>query len=252
MQPDKDKENDLVFGIQSVLEALKAEKEIEKVFLQNDVNKNSKIQDILDILRAREIPYQKVPIEKLNRITRKNHQGAIAFITPIRYVNLANVVQGIFEQGKNPLILILDRITDVRNFGAISRTAEVAGVDAIVVPLKGSAQIGSDAMKTSSGALNFIPICREVNLNMTIKYLEESGLQIIACTEKAQDYIYDIDFNEPTALIMGSEEDGISPDLLKKATRKAKIPVQGQIGSLNVSVATGVVLFEVVRQRRLS
>ncbi|MCU0446902.1 MAG: 23S rRNA (guanosine(2251)-2'-O)-methyltransferase RlmB [Microscillaceae bacterium] len=249
MQSNQDKEKDWVFGIQPVLEALRAEKEIEKVLLQNDIDKSSKIQEIVEILRAREIPYQKVPIEKLHRLTRKNHQGVIAFVTPIRYVKLSNIVQGIFEQGKNPLLLILDRITDVRNFGAICRTAEVAGVDAIVVPLKGSAQIGSDAMRTSSGALNFIPICRENNLNATLKYLEDSGLQIVACTEKAQDYLYEADFTLPTALLMGSEEDGISADLLRKATQKVKIPVLGQVTSLNVSVATGIAVFEVVRQR---
>lgn len=240
---------DYVFGVQSVIETIKAGKEIERILIQKELDKSPKVLEILSLAIPQAIPYSKVPLEKLNKITRKNHQGIIAFVSPIRYVALANMVQGIFDEGNNPLLLILDRITDVRNFGAIARAAECAGVHAIVVPQKGSAQIGSDAMKTSSGALNFIPVCREANLLETISYLQDSGLQIVACTEKAERSIYQIDFSIPTAIVMGSEEDGISNDLLRKVGELAKIPMLGKVGSLNVSVATGVILFEAIRQR---
>jgi 23S rRNA (guanosine2251-2'-O)-methyltransferase len=240
---------DIVFGIQSVQETIKAGHEIERVIVQKELDKSLKIKEIIDECKVKEIPYSKAPLERLNKITRKNHQGVIAFISPIRYVKLSNIVQNIFEQGKNPLLLVLDRITDVRNFGAISRTAECAGVDAIVIPQKGSAQINSDAMKTSSGALNFIPVCREPDLLQAVQYLQESGLQIIACTEKSVKTIHQVDLTVPTALIMGSEEDGISNEILRKSDIMAKIPLTGQVGSLNVSVATGVVVFEALRQR---
>lgn len=240
---------DIVFGIQSVQETIKAGNEIERIIVQKELEKSLKIKEIIDTCRANEIPYSKAPLERLNKITRKNHQGVIAFISPIRYVKLSNIVQNIFEQGKNPLLLVLDRITDVRNFGAICRTAECAGVDAIVIPQKGSAQINSDAMKTSSGALNFIPVCRETDLLQAIQYLQESGLQIVACTEKAAKTIHQADLTIPTALVMGSEEDGISNEIIRKADMMVKIPLTGQVGSLNVSVATGVVVFEALRQR---
>jgi 23S rRNA (guanosine2251-2'-O)-methyltransferase len=155
----------------------------------------------------------------------------------------------VYEQGKVPLLLMLDRITDVRNFGAIARTAECAGAQALVVPAKGGAEINSDAMKTSSGALNFLPVCREASLLDTVQYLQESGIQVVACTEKTEQSIYQIDFSIPTALVMGSEEDGISNELLRKCDQLARIPLAGQIGSLNVSVATGVALYEAIRQR---
>jgi 23S rRNA (guanosine2251-2'-O)-methyltransferase len=164
-------------------------------------------------------------------------------------VSLHNVLSSVYEKGQTPLLLILDRVTDVRNFGAIARTAECAGVHAIVIPAKGAAQINADAVKTSSGALNFIPVCRENSLRETVTYLQESGVQVVACTEKAEKSIYQADYSAPTAIIMGSEEDGISDDLIRKADVLAKIPMTGNIASLNVSVAAGAVVFEVVRQR---
>ena len=237
---------DIVFGFQSVLETLKSEKEIDKILVQREF-----AHPEIDILaKTRGIPVQKVPSEKLDRITRKNHQGVIAFVAAVNYAKLSNVIANIFEKGENPLILLLDRITDVRNFGAIARTAECSGVQAIVTPMRETAQVNEDAMKTSSGALNFLPVCRENSLLAAIEELQMSGFQVVACTEKAAEgSLYDIDFTLPTAIIMGSEENGISEEIIRKADALAKIPMRGQIGSLNVSVATGVVLYEVVRQR---
>lgn len=235
----------MVFGTQAVLETLRAGKEIDKLLVQRELGNN----ELVKLAEERGVPVSKVPVEKLDRLTRKNHQGVICFISAINYASLHNVLSGVFEQGKVPLILMLDRITDVRNFGAIARTVECAGAQAIVVPLKGAAEINSDAMKTSSGALNFIPVCREASLNETVRYLQESGIQVVACTEKTDQTIYEIDFTVPTALVMGSEEDGISLDIIRKADQLAKIPLSGQIGSLNVSVATGIALYEAIRQR---
>jgi 23S rRNA (guanosine2251-2'-O)-methyltransferase len=245
-RPNKE---DFVFGIQSVLETLKSDKEIDKIMLQKDMKH---YEDIEKLARERGVPIQKVPLEKMQRITMKNHQGAVAFVSPVNFAQLSNVVTATFESGETPLILLLDRITDVRNFGAICRTAECSGVHAIVLPTRGGAQLNGDAMKTSSGALNFIPICREVDLSNTINYLRNSGFQIIASTEKATNNPYEIDFNAPTAIIMGSEEDGISDNLLTLSDQLVKIPLKGKVGSLNVSVATAIMLYEVVRQREFS
>lgn len=241
--------NDMVFGVHAVLETLRAGKEIDRIFIQKDSN-NEAFAEILAIATAREIPLQKVPIEKMHRITRKVHQGVICFVSPIQYAPLDNIVQSAFEQGRMPLLLVLDRITDVRNFGAIARSAECVGADAIVVPQKGSAQINSDAMKTSAGALNFMPVCRERLLTKTIQYLQDSGIKIVACTEKATQDLYDTDLSGPVAILMGSEEDGISDELLRRCDDLVKIPMTGQIASLNVSVAAGIAMFEALRQRR--
>lgn len=235
----------MVFGTQSVMETLRSGKEIERLFVQREFGLN----EIEKLAKEHDVPLQRVPVEKLNRITRKNHQGVIAFVSPIRYMPLHNVLTQVFEEGKTPLFLLLDRITDVRNFGAIARTAECAGVQAIIVPMKGGAQINADAMKTSSGALNFLPICREPNLSETLTYLRNSGLQIVACTEKTEKSVYQVDYTSPTVIIMGSEEDGISKEFLQAADASARIPLNGQVESLNVSVACSVILYEAVRQR---
>jgi 23S rRNA (guanosine2251-2'-O)-methyltransferase len=236
---------DMVFGTQSVLETMRSGKEIERLFIQREFG----LSEIEKLAKELDIPFQRVPVEKLNRVTRKNHQGVIAFVSPIQYMPLHNVLTQVFEDGKTPLLLLLDRITDVRNFGAIARTAECAGVQALIVPMKGGAQINADAMKTSSGALNFLPVCREPNLYETLLYLRNSGLQIIACTEKTEKSRYDIDLSIPTVIIMGSEEDGISQEFIHLADSGAKIPLSGQVESLNVSVASSIVLYEAVRQR---
>lgn len=241
-------EKDMIFGTRAVIEAIKAGKEIESLLLQKDLQ-NELIKELKETAAEAGITYVKVPVEKLNRVTRKNHQGVVCFLSPITYASLDNIVNEAFAQGRMPLLIILDRITDVRNFGAIARTAECLGVDAIVIPSRGSARINSDAMKTSAGALNFIPVCREPNLKDTLRYLQESGIQVMACTEKAQSEAWNNNLQGPVALLMGSEEDGISPEYLKLADGQLKIPLQGQIASLNVSVATAMCLYEVVRQR---
>lgn len=246
----KPREDDkmLLFGTRAVIEAIKSDKEIDKLFLQTGVN-NELFRELMPLVKERNIPFQYVPIEKLNRLTGKNHQGIVGYLSAVTYQKIEDILPVLFEQGKVPLLLVLDRVTDVRNFGAISRSAECAGVNAIIIPSRGSAQVNADAIKTSAGALHKIPVCREDNLKASIEYLKESGLKIVACTEKAEHYYFDTDLSVPTAIIMGSEEDGISGEYLKRADELIKIPMQGQIESLNVSVATGIVLFEVIRQR---
>jgi 23S rRNA (guanosine2251-2'-O)-methyltransferase len=246
----KNESDDLVFGIRAAIEAISAGKEINKLFIQNGIS-NPLIGELKDAIRGLDIPLQYVPIEKLNRITRKNHQGVICFISPVSYQPLDQLIPIWFEEGKNPLIIILDRVTDVRNFGAICRTAECVGADAVVVPTKGGALINADAIKTSAGALHRITVCREMYLKKTIEYLQSSGFNIVGCTEKTDKTIYDANFTGPTAIIMGSEEDGISPEYMKRCNELAKIPLNGNIASLNVSVAAGVILYECQRQRNI-
>ncbi|GAB3297762.1 hypothetical protein GCM10027511_12740 [Hymenobacter humi] len=245
-----DRSIDMLFGLRPILEALSAGRTLEKIFLLRGT-KNSLVADISAAARAAGIPVQLVPSEKLDGLTRKNHQGAVAFVSPIDYAPLENIVSGLFEEGKVPFLLLLDRITDVRNFGAIARTAECLGVQAIVVPGRGAAQINGDALKTSAGALNLLPVCRENNLQESIRFLQQSGVTVVACTEKADEAVgsAEVDFTGPVAVLMGSEEDGISPELLRLADVKLKVPMAGQIQSLNVSVAAGIMLFEVARQR---
>ena len=238
-----------IFGLRPIIEAIQAGKEIDTLFIQKGL-KNELFQELWQLIRAHKVNYKHVPVEKINRLTRKNHQGVFAFISPINFHKTDNVIQDVFEKGENPLFLILDRVTDVRNFGAIVRTAECSGVQAVIIPEKGSAAINGDALKTSAGALHNIPICREFNLKATIEYLKNCGLQIVGCTEKTDDMIYQPNFSIPTAIIMGSEEDGISLEYLKLCNHKAKIPINGTIGSLNVSVSAGVILYEAVRQRQ--
>lgn len=235
----------MVFGVQSVLETLRSDKEIDRVLIQREFGHT----EVETLARERDIPVQKVPVEKLNRVTGKNHQGVIAFVSEVSYAKLSNVIALAFESGQVPLFLMLDRITDVRNFGAIARTAECQGVNALVVPSRGGAQINADAMKTSSGALNHLPVCRENDLTMAIDELKLSGFKIVACTEKGGDYLYKADLTVPTVIIMGSEEDGISGAILDKCDAVVKIPMSGKVESLNVSVATGMMLYEVTRQR---
>jgi 23S rRNA (guanosine2251-2'-O)-methyltransferase len=243
------KDETMIFGIRPVIELLKSGKNIDKLMIQQGLTGET-YGELRQLLKEMKIPCQYVPVEKLNRMTNKNHQGVIGYISVITYQSLENILPVIYEDGKTPLVLILDRITDVRNFGAITRTAECAGVDCIIIPDKGSAQVNSDAIKTSAGALLKVPVCRETNLKFTIEYLKKSGIQIIACSEKAEKFYDEADYNKPTAIIMGSEEDGISPEILKSADGSVKIPLHGEIASLNVSVATGILLYEIIRQRR--
>ena len=238
--------DDFIYGSRAIIEAINAGKEIDKLLLQKDI-KNELTTELLVAARDFNIPVQKVPVEKLNRITRKNHQGAIAFVSSVVYASLDNIISEAYSKGEVPLLIVLDRITDVRNFGAIARTAECVGAHGIVIPSRGSAQVGSDAMKTSAGALNFIPVCRADNLKTTLREIRDNGITVLACTEKATDLVYQQDLTVPIALLMGSEEDGISPEYLKLADELCKLPIKGNIESLNVSVATSVVLYEVVR-----
>jgi 23S rRNA (guanosine2251-2'-O)-methyltransferase len=240
--------NQMVFGIRAVIEAIRSGKEIESLYIQRGAG-GGLLNELKSLLHEYGIVAQQVPVEKLNRITPKNHQGVIAVISPIIYQKIENIIPEIFEKGEVPLILVLDGITDVRNMGAIARTAECAGVHAIVIPAKGSAQINADAIKTSAGALYKIPVCRHDNFMQTIRFLQESGLQLVCCTEKTKDDIYAPDYTPPTAIIMGSEEDGIRNDLIRISDHLAKIPMFGEIESLNVSVSTGVILYEAIRQR---
>lgn len=238
-------QGDMAFGVQPVLETLKSGKEVERLFIQREMGMN----EIVKLAESRQIAIHRVPLEKLNRLTRKNHQGVVCFLSPIRYAPVHNVLTQVYEEGKVPLFLLLDRVTDVRNFGAIVRTAECAGVQAVIVPSKGGAMINADAMKTSSGALNYMPVCREENLVEAVRYLLDSGLQCIACTEKSTAPLYQSDFTVPTVVIMGSEEDGISQELLNLAQARVAIPLMGEVESLNVSAAAAVILYEAVRQR---
>ncbi len=241
----------LLIGTRPIIEALEAGKEIDKILIQRGLSSQT-FQELLPLIKMNETPYQHVPVEKLNRITRKNHQGVIAFTAAVEFQNVEEIIAQCFERGEDPLLLLLDRLTDVRNFGAIARTAECTGVHAIVIPTRGSAPVNFDALKTSAGALNHIPVCREPKLKDTIKFFKDYGLRVIGCTEKTETLIYDTDLSGPTCLIMGSEEDGISPAYLELCDATVKLPMQGKIGSLNVSVAAGVLLYETTRQRRLN
>jgi len=242
-------EKNYIFGIRAIIEAIVAGKTIDKLFIQKGLH-NDTFAELWKLVRINRINYKHVPVEKLNRLTKKTHQGVFAFISPINFHDIENIIPTLYEEGKTPLILILDRITDVRNFGAITRTAECAGVDAILIPEQNSAAINADAMKTSAGALNKNKICRTWNLKLSIQIIKNNGIQLISCTEKTENKIYNVNYNLPTAIIIGSEEDGISNEYLKMSDAKVKIPIHGNISSLNVSVASGIILYEAIRQRK--
>lgn len=237
-----------IYGFRPILEAIESEKTIDKVMLQKGLQ-GDLFKDLFIKIRHHKIPFQYVPVEKLNRITRGNHQGAIAFLSEIEYQSIFDIVPAIFEAGRTPFIVILDKITDVRNIGAIARSAECAGVDAIILPLKGGAQLNEDAVKTSCGALFKVPVCRHSNLVEVIKFLKDSGIEVVGVYEKAPKMYYDKKFTAPVCIIMGNEYEGIAWDYLRECNDSVKVPMVGTIDSLNVSVATGIVLFEVVKQR---
>ncbi len=240
--------DDFIFGLRPVIEAIEADKTIDKMFLQNGLQ-GPNIAELKKLLAKHGIRPNYVPVEKLNRFTRKNHQGVVAFISDVPFHKIEDVLPQIFEEGKPPFLLILDRLTDVRNFGAICRTAECVGVDAVIIPEKGASPINSDAIKTSAGAIYNIKICKEKNLAHTVDFLQQSGIQIFASTEKAQKLIYEVDFTQPCAIVMGNEETGISKEVLHHSDEKIKLPIEGKTQSLNVSVACGAVLYEAVRQK---
>lgn len=241
----------MVFGTRAIMEAIESGKEIEKLMIQNGL-RGDLYQEFFQLIKYHNIPFNNVPIQALNRITRKNHQGIIAYLSPISYQNIENLVPMLYEDGKNPFLLLLDRITDVRNFGAIARTAECSGVNAIIVPSRGAAIINEDAIKTSAGALHKIAVCREDNLKTTMEFLKNSGIRIFGVSEKADHYYYDEDFTGPVALMLGSEENGISEAYMPYLDGFIKIPMAGYIESLNVSVAGGITMFEVAKQRLMN
>lgn len=247
-QENKQNTDTLIYGIRPVFEAIESGKTIDKIFLQKGIN-GPLFKELFYQVRQHKIPFQYVPIEKLNRFTRGNHQGVVAMMSAIEYEDIFQIVPWLYEQGKSPFLLILDKITDVRNIGAIVRSAECAGVDAVILPLKGGAQLNEDAVKSSAGALHKVPICRHSNLVEVIEFLQSSGVEVIGVTEKSSHTYYERDLTKPLCLVMGNEYEGIAWDYLRKCDASIRIPMFGTIRSLNVSVATGVVLFEVAKQR---
>ncbi|MDX2196708.1 MAG: 23S rRNA (guanosine(2251)-2'-O)-methyltransferase RlmB [Cytophagales bacterium] len=243
---NKKNTSDIIYGMHAVMECMSAGRQIEKILISNS---SKGFGDLVKLAQKQSINLAFVPEAKINGMTTKNHQGVVAFISPVSYGHLHHIITHVYELGENPFVLILDEITDVRNAGAIIRSCECAGVHAIVMPKKGSAMLNADMMKTSSGALSYVPVCKEDSLEKTIKYLKDSGLKVVACTEKATKQLYDIPLDGPLALVVGSEEYGISEIVLKKADELAKLPMYGKVGSLNVSVAAGVAMYEAVRQR---
>ena len=238
----------LIFGIRAIIEAINSGETVDKVFLQNGL-RGELFSELERTLRKFSISSSYVPVEKLNRLTKKNHQGAVAKISPIAFHNIDDLVLNVIESGKTPLFLLLDQLSDVRNFGAIIRTAECTGVDGIIIQKKGGAPVNGDTIKTSAGAVFKVPICKVDHIKDAMFHLQVSGIKLIAATEKTDHTLYDVSFKEPCAIIMGSEGKGISPSILKLADAKAKLPLLGEIESLNVSVACGAFLYEAVRQR---
>lgn len=241
---------DYIFGVRAIIEAIRAEKEINKIMIQRGMNKEL-FMELKEELRGKDFNLQFVPIEKLNKITQQNHQGVVAFISPVNYYNTVDIIEELLANNETPNLLMLDRITDVRNFGAIARTAECLGVHAIIIPAKGSASITPDALKTSAGALNRIKVCREDHLQDVLLLAKQYELKIIACTEKTEGLLPDTDLRGGSIIILGSEENGISPELFKYCDKRAKIPLFGSIASYNVSVAAGIVLYEKSMQQKL-
>jgi len=237
-----------IFGIRAIIEAINAKKEIDKVFVQKDAQ-GDLMQDLMKTMKRNNINFSYVPVEKLNRLTPHNHQGAVANMSPIGFYDLEELITAVKETKENPLFLLLDQLSDVRNFGAIIRTAECTGVDGIIIQKSGGAPINGDTVKTSAGAVFNIPICKVDHIKDAMFYLQASDIKVIAATEKTENTIYDINFKQGCALIMGSEDRGINPSILKLVDDKAKLPMYGSIASLNVSVACGAFLYEAVRQR---
>ena len=240
--------SEMIFGVRAVIEAIQAGKEIDKILVKKDIQSELS-KELFAALNGLLIPVQRVPVERIDRITRKNHQGVIAFISSVTYQKTEDMVPFLFEQGKNPFFVMLDGITDVRNFGAIARTCECAGVDAVIIPARNSVSVNADAVKTSAGALHTLPVCREQSLRTTLKFLKDSGFRIVAATEKG-DYDYTkADYTGPLCVIMGAEDTGVSYDNLALCDELVKIPMLGTIESLNVSVAAGILIYEGVKQR---
>lgn len=245
----QDKTN-TIFGIYPIKEALASQIVFDKVYIQKGIE-SDKIEMLIKDLEKANVPVNIVPFEKLNRLTKGNHQGIVALTSPVAFQSLETLVERVLESDKKPLFLVLDQITDVRNFGAILRTAECTGVDAVIIQKSGGAPVSGDTVKTSAGAIFKIPICKVEHIKDAIFYLQGSGITTIAATEKTQTEIYSVDLNKPLAIIMGSEGKGVSKSVLGLVDEKASLPLLGEINSLNVSVACGAFLYEVTRQRRI-
>ena len=242
------KEKEMIFGIHAVIEAIDAGKTLDKILLRRDMS-SSLSRELNQRLEGLTTPVQKVPVEKLNQFTDKNHQGVIAFLSPIEFTSLENLVPMLYEAGKVPFLVVLDGVTDVRNFGAIARTCACAGVDALVIPARGGAAINGDAVKTSAGALHSLPVCKVENMQNALRFLKDSGITVVAATEHTDSLYTQADMTGPVAIVLGSEDKGIFPANLELCDTKVKLPMHGRIESLNVSVAAGVFIYEVVRQR---
>lgn len=240
--------NDYIFGRRAVMEAISAGKNIDKVLVRKDLS-GELASELLSMIKEYDIVMQRVPVERINRITMKNHQGVVALLSPVAYQKLDNILPSLYEEGNVGLIVVLDGLTDTRNFGAIGRTADCAGVDAIVIPERGSVSLTPDAVKTSAGGLFYVPVCRERDVAGAVRKLKEYGYRIIGASEKGAELYTRPDYTVPVAIVMGAEDTGISPEALRLCDDFAAIPMLGNIGSLNVSVAAGVLLYEAVRQR---
>lgn len=238
----------VVFGIRAVIEAIESGKQVDKVLMKKDLG-GELARELLSVTREYNVPVQRVPVERINKVTRKNHQGVIAFMAAVDYYHVDDIVPALYDEGINPLVVALDGVTDVRNFGAIARTCECAGVNCIVIPERNSVSVNADAVKTSAGALNYLPVCRERNLVKAVQYLRDSGFKVMGASEKTDLNYTKADFTGPVAIVLGAEDTGISTDVLKLCDTLVAIPEFGQINSLNVSVAGGIMIYEVVRQR---
>lgn len=238
----------VVFGIRAVIEAIESGKQVDKVLMKKDLG-GELARELLSVTREYNVPVQRVPVERINKVTRKNHQGVIAFMAAVDYYHVDDIVPALYDEGINPLVVVLDGVTDVRNFGAIARTCECAGVNCIVIPKRNSVSVNADAVKTSAGALNYLPVCRERNLVKAVQYLRDSGFKVMGASEKTDLNYTKADFTGPVAIVLGAEDTGISTDVLKLCDTLVAIPEFGQINSLNVSVAGGIMIYEVVRQR---
>ena len=238
----------VVFGIRAVIEAIESGMQVDKVLMKKDLG-GELARELLSVTREYNVPVQRVPVERINKVTRKNHQGVIAFMAAVDYYHVDDIVPALYDEGINPLVVVLDGVTDVRNFGAIARTCECAGVNCIVIPERNSVSVNADAVKTSAGALNYLPVCRERNLVKAVQYLRDSGFKVMGASEKTDLNYTKADFTGPVAIVLGAEDTGISTDVLKLCDTLVAIPEFGQINSLNVSVAGGIMIYEVVRQR---
>ena len=242
------RESDCIFGLRPVIEAIKAGKQIDRLLVKQG-SQGPLYHELMTEVSKHNIVYQIVPVERIELVTRKNHQGVLAWLSEIEYQKISNLLPMIYEKGDDPLIIALDGVSDVRNFGAIVRSADCFGAHAVMIPEKGSARITSDAIKTSAGALHTMPVCREKSIVRSVEYLKDSGLKVICAVEKSDLQASGADLTGPSVLIMGSEDKGISRELTSLADHSVSIPMTGNIGSLNVSVAAGIFLYEIVRQR---